>query len=181
MTTAIVRKTPFMKQLACVLFIAFLAAGAALAADVDVSKLPPPSPRKGVTFAKDIEPLFKASCLRCHSGQRPKAGLRLDSLDHVLKGSSKDGKVIVPGDSARSKLVIAVARIDEHTAMPPKLRPPRSGHPGAGNTQPPPPPPPGEFTNLPSGGPPHGMMPPPKPLTPAEVSLVRAWIDQGAK
>src|SRR5439155_11966070 len=64
-------------------------------------------------------PLFEASCFRCHGQQRPKGGLRLDSLQAALKGG-EDGKVITPGDSKKSLLVIAVARLDEETAMPPK-------------------------------------------------------------
>src|ERR1700693_3670595 len=65
---------------------------------INVSKLPPPSTKKGLTDANDIRPILEASCFRCHGEQRPKAGLRLDSLDAVLKGG-KDGKVVVAGES----------------------------------------------------------------------------------
>ena len=78
----------------------------------DISKLPPPSKQQNITYAKDIKPLFEASCVRCHSGDRAKAGLHLDSLEGVLKGT-KEGKVIAPGKSEQSDLVIAVARLDE--------------------------------------------------------------------
>ena len=67
-------------------------------AGADLSKLPPSSKQQNITYAKDIKPLFEASCVRCHGGDRAKAGLHLDSLPGVLKGS-KDGKVIVPGKS----------------------------------------------------------------------------------
>ena len=50
------------------------------AATVDWSKLPPAATVTGVTFDKDIQPMFKASCVRCHGAERPKAQLRLDSL-----------------------------------------------------------------------------------------------------
>jgi hypothetical protein len=152
--------------------------------EVDVSKLPPASTQQGVIFDKDIEPLFKASCVGCHHGEKPKGKLSLDSLDVVLKGG-RDGKMIIPGDSKDSLLVAAAARIDDHIAMPPKPR----AHKGPGG------PPPGQAgapgasgsTNT-SGGPggpgpggPGKLRPPPKPLTADEVGLVRAWIDQGAK
>ena len=168
-----------------------LLAGLTQAANLDLTKLPPASTQKDVTFAKDIQPLFKASCIQCHSGDRPKAGLRLDSLEHALKGS-KDGKVIAPGDSAKSQLVIAIAQLDPHTAMPPKPRRPmggpRPGAPGQGAANPGNPGHDGPehsmantSTNPPAGGPAKPMMPMPKPLTADQVGLVRAWIDQGAK
>jgi hypothetical protein len=93
--------------------------GSALAAEPDLSKLPPAADRKGVTYEKDIRPLLEASCFRCHGEERPRDGLRLDSLQAVLEGSD-DGKVVVPGDSKKSLLVVAAAQIDDETAMPPK-------------------------------------------------------------
>jgi hypothetical protein len=157
---------------------------AATAAPVDWSKLPPAATVTGVTFDKDIEPVFKASCVRCHSGDRPRADLRLDSLAGVLKGTKK-GPILTAGDSSNSLLVKAVSRLDPETAMPPKPRAHRGPHPEGGpqgtNAAPKPPsegaPPPGG-----SGlGGKHDFGPPPKPLTAEQVGLVRAWIDQGAK
>jgi hypothetical protein len=153
------------------------AVGALQAAQIDLSKLPPASSQPGVTFEKDIRPLFEASCVRCHGAEKPKGGLRLDSREAVLKGG-KEGKVVVPGNSEKSQLVISVARIDPESAMPPKPRPPRKGKGPNGAAQAP-----GAATK--EGGtnqpPQKPMGPPPKPLTPEEVGLVRAWIDQGAK
>jgi len=157
------------------------------ASPVDTSKLPPPAKQSGVTYDKDIHPILQASCIRCHGPERPKGGLRLDSLEGVLKGS-KDGKVLTPGNSEKSLIVIAVSQLDPHSAMPPKPRPERrrEGQPGpagpggpegnrgpGGPGNPGDPPPPG-------GRPARPMGPPPKPLTPDQVGLVRAWIDQGA-
>jgi hypothetical protein len=143
---------------------------------LDLSKLPPAADKQGVTYANDIQPLFEASCLRCHGEERNKGDLRLDSLESALKGG-KDGKVVVPGESKKSLLVAAAAQIDNDIAMPPKRgpggpngnRPP--GGPGGG------PPPDGH------GGPggPGGFGPPPKAFTAEQVGLIRAWIDQGAK
>jgi len=157
-------------------------------AEVNLSMLPPPANRQGVTYSKDIKPLLEASCIRCHGSERPKAGLRLDSLDGALKGS-KDGKIIVPGNSKESPIVLAVSQLDEETAMPPKFKPGRGGpggHGGPGGPGGPPPARPGpDGPAAGPGGAPGGMHggfgPPPKPLTAEQVSLVRAWIDQGAK
>lgn len=140
-------------------FTGFLiSAGLALADDkwdiakLDLSKLPPAADKEGLTYAKDIRPLLEASCLRCHGEQRPKGGLRLDSLEALLKGGEV-GKVVVAGDSKKSLLVAAAAQVDEAIAMPPKRGPRGAGGPGG----------------------------PPKPLTAEQVGLIRAWIDQGAK
>ena len=72
-----------------------------------------------VDFVKDIQPIFQTSCVKCHGPEKQKGGLRLDSLPAVLKGG-EDGKVIIPGKSKESPLVLAVARLDEEKAMPPK-------------------------------------------------------------
>jgi mono/diheme cytochrome c family protein len=156
----------------------------ALTAAPDLSKLPPAAKKEGVTYAKDIRPIFETSCFRCHGEQRPKAGLKLTTLGDVLKGS-REGKVVSPGNGSESKLVLAVARVDEHSAMPPSPRA-RRGGPGG--------PPSGgqsgdnksaaqkEGGTAPSSNPPRESMgPPAKPLTTEQVALVRAWVDQGAK
>ena len=113
---------------------------------VDVSKLPPASTAKDLTYAKDIKPIFDKSCIKCHGSEKQKGKLRLDSLPDALKGG-EDGKVILPGDSAGSILVHNVAHVgDEDEYMPP----------------------PDNKDRIP-------------PLTPEQIGLIRAWIDQGAK
>ncbi|MFN0066586.1 MAG: c-type cytochrome domain-containing protein [Limisphaerales bacterium] len=89
------------------------------AADVDVSKLPPAATTTGVTFDKDIKPLFEKSCVKCHGPEKQKGKLRLDSLEWTLKGA--DGEdVLNKGKSGESELVHSIARLDEDTAMPPE-------------------------------------------------------------
>ena len=150
---------------------------------IDVSKLPSAADRKGVTYAKDIRPIFEASCFRCHGEERQKGDLRLDSLEAALKGG-EEGKVIVPGASKKSLLVIAAARIDDETAMPPKPKPGGPGNrPGGPGGRGGPGGPGGAGGGRGPGGPggPGGFGPPPKPLTAEQVGLIRAWVDQGAK
>jgi hypothetical protein len=175
-----------MRTIVGILTVTVVAAGWAGAAKIDISKLPPPASKQGVTYAADIKPLLDASCIRCHGGDKPKGGLRLESLEGVLKGA-KEGKVVVVGDSTKSLIVLATSQLDPESAMPPKPRPGRGpggpGGPGGGWNH---------GTNAPAGavpeggpggpgGPGHQMGPPPKPLTPQQVGLLRAWIDQGAK
>ena len=40
-------------------------AGFATAAEVDLTKLPPPSDQPGLTYETNIRPLLEASCVRC--------------------------------------------------------------------------------------------------------------------
>ena len=121
--------------------------GLAFIAAADTAQLPPASTKTGVTYAADIKPVFDQSCVKCHSGDKPKAKLKLDSLENALKGS-KDGKVVIAGDSAKSSLVQSVAHLtdDKDSWMPPLHNKAKIG-----------------------------------PLTPEQIGLVRAWIDQGAK
>ena len=156
------------------------------AAQIDLTKLPPASDKPGITYAKDIRPLLEASCFRCHSGERPRGDLQLDTLKALLAGS-EHGKVIVAGKSKESRLLIAVAQLDDETAMPPKRGPGRGGpggRGGAGGHGGPPPGGPGGADHPGGPGGPGGTRdqgPPPKPLTAEQVGLVRGWIDQGAK
>jgi mono/diheme cytochrome c family protein len=116
----------------------------AVAASAD---LPPAATKTGVTYATDIKPIFDTSCVKCHSGDKPKARLHMDTLEGVLKGT-KEGKIVTAGDSANSFIIKAVAHTttDHDSWMPPI--PNKAGI---------------------------------KPLTPEEIGLIRAWIDQGAK
>jgi uncharacterized membrane protein len=116
-------------------------------AKLDPSKLPPASTATGVTYAKDIKPIFDNSCTKCHSGEKAKSKLHLDSLEGALKGG-KNAPDIIAGKSGQSPLVYAVAHVgdDDDDFMPPLKNKANIG-----------------------------------PLTPEQVGLIRAWIDQGAK
>lgn len=100
--------------------IAFGGAVALMAGPIDTSKLPPASEKKGVTYASDVKPILDKSCIKCHGAEKPKAKLRLNSLEGVLKGGD-DGKVVKPGNSSGSLLVHNISRLgDEDDWMPPK-------------------------------------------------------------
>lgn len=102
--------------------VALLASSNVLAGDrkpIDVTKLPPPSDQKGVTYAGDIKPLMEKYCVKCHGAEKPKAKLRMDSLEGILKGS-ESGKVVIPGKSAESVMVHNIAHVgDPDDYMPP--------------------------------------------------------------
>ncbi|MFM8468816.1 MAG: PSD1 and planctomycete cytochrome C domain-containing protein, partial [Limisphaerales bacterium] len=90
-------------------------------APIDLSKLPPAASGP-VDFARDIQPLFAAKCYPCHGAEKQKGGLRLDLKAAALEGGD-NGKVFLPGKSAESKLVHALAGLGEQGLMPPKEKP----------------------------------------------------------
>jgi len=105
------------------IFTTFLLASAAekekSKVQIDVSKLPPPSSKKDVSYANDIKAIFDKSCVKCHGLEKPKAKLQLNSLEGVLKGG-EDGKVVESGNSAGSILVQNIAHLgDSDDFMPP--------------------------------------------------------------
>ncbi len=57
-----------------------------------------------VVFTRDVLSVLKATCNSCHGEEKQAAGLRLDSYEAMMKGSSA-GEVIVPGKSAESELI----------------------------------------------------------------------------
>ena len=82
-----------------------------------------PEPVAGpVRFLEDIEPLFAARCQACHGAQQQMNGLRLDQRAEALRGGYA-GPVILPGDSARSKLILMVAGAVAGKVMPPTGEP----------------------------------------------------------
>ena len=117
----------------------FLGGRSAFAAEVDISRLPPPATNQ-IDFARDIKPILEVNCLRCHGPEKPKSGFRLDNRAAALRGGDL-GVDILPGNSAKSPLIHYVAYLVEDTEMPPI---------GKGNQ-----------------------------LAQAQVSTLRAWIDQG--
>ena len=84
----------------------------------DATKLPPAAKKEGVTYEKDIRPIFTQSCVKCHGGEKPKAKYNMETLAGVLKGGS-EGLAIVPGDSAKSALVHQAADLVADMEMPP--------------------------------------------------------------
>src|SRR4051812_48497780 len=62
-----------------------------------------------VDFKKQVYPILRDHCFRCHQGDDAKRGVRLDTRDDVLL-------VVKPGKSAQSRLVVSVSGAEP--AMP---------------------------------------------------------------
>ncbi len=88
------------------------------AAPGDAPSLPPASQSK-VDFVRDIQPVIAKNCYPCHGPDQQKGGLRWDSKEIALKGG-RSGPVIVPGDSASSRVIRMVAGLEEDMVMPKK-------------------------------------------------------------
>lgn len=56
------------------------------------------------TAYDDIAPILASRCIQCHAGEGAPLGLRLASVDDVLKGSVR-GPVVKAGDAAGSELI----------------------------------------------------------------------------
>ena len=84
----------------------------------DAAKLPPAAAKTGVTYEKDIKPLFEKSCVKCHSGEKPKGKYSMETLAAIIKGGG-DGAAVVPGNSAKSALVHMSADLVADMEMPP--------------------------------------------------------------
>jgi hypothetical protein len=83
-------------------------------AGADLTKLPKASDKTGLTFDKDIGPIFKASCVGCHAivgadgaTRRASGGLDLSSLATTLKGGAQaKAKDVAPGHADQSLVVL---------------------------------------------------------------------------
>ena len=73
-----------------------------------------------VDFSKEILPVLKANCFKCHGEKKAKSKLRLHTLADILKGG-KNGGAIAPGKSAESLLIkrISLGK-DDDDIMPPE-------------------------------------------------------------
>lgn len=101
------------------LLVGQLTIAPAVAATVDVSKLPPAATRP-VEFMKDVQPIFAKSCVSCHGPEKQKGGYRVDSPAATLKGGEAYSPAIKPGDSAGSPLIHLVAGLVPDSLMPAK-------------------------------------------------------------
>ncbi len=78
-------------------------------------------------FEKDIQPILKDHCYKCHSGPNAKRKIRYDNVRYLSKViGNEEHSVIVPGHPEKSLLMELVSLApDDTNAMPP----PRRGKP----------------------------------------------------
>lgn len=54
-------------------------------------------------YTARVAPIFEKHCTGCHGAEKQKAGLRLDTFEHALRGA-ESGQMIKPGDAKGSEL-----------------------------------------------------------------------------
>lgn len=69
-------------------------------------------------FEKEIEPLLRKHCYRCHAGQNEEAGLLLDRAAGLLGTADSDEPIIVPGNADASLLMHRLGDEDYGDLMP---------------------------------------------------------------
>ena len=78
-----------------------------------------------VSFEKDIAPIIKDMCFKCHGGEKVKGKLKLNTKALAMEGG-ESGKAILPGKPSISKFYTSMIDPDEDILMPPpkeKARP----------------------------------------------------------
>jgi uncharacterized membrane protein len=80
------------------------------------------APGERVDFEREIVPLLRDSCLKCHGPTKQKGHFRLDRREDALKGG-EDGPAILPGDRSHSPLFKLLLEKDPGTRMPQKAEP----------------------------------------------------------
>src|SRR5262249_33641927 len=75
-----------------------------------------------IDFVRDIQPIFKQSCVECHDAKKHKADLRLDNRADALKGG-EGGPALLPGNSKESLLMKRVRGEGDDDRMPVKKPP----------------------------------------------------------
>jgi Tol biopolymer transport system component len=59
------------------------------------------------SFARDIQPILRNSCVACHDSELSSGGIRLDTFEGLMKGG-ENGPAVVPGKSAESRMVLMI-------------------------------------------------------------------------
>nr|MDQ2731804.1 DUF1549 domain-containing protein [Armatimonadota bacterium] len=117
------RLLPFASILLPGMVYAIAGSGATLKASLTRPALPVTSttasetPSAKFDYARDIEPIFKANCVKCHGGETMMGGLRLDVKSYAMQGGDS-GPVIVPGSSEKSLLVQRILGLGGKPQMP---------------------------------------------------------------
>ena len=73
----------------------------------------------GIDFDTAVKPVLVRHCLSCHGPQTKRAGLRLDTAAAALEGGAS-GPALVPGNSAKSLIIRAMAGEEGLERMPPR-------------------------------------------------------------
>ena len=83
-----------------------------------LAQLPAPATRP-IDFAKDIQPIFEASCVQCHARGKSKGNFSLETRADWMEGGDA-GPPAIAGKSAESYVVELISGLDPEIVMPQK-------------------------------------------------------------
>jgi hypothetical protein len=73
-----------------------------------------------IDFGRDVRPILKQHCFKCHGTIKQQGGLRFDHRDGAIREGDSGEKSIVPGSAEASELIRRVISDDESFQMPPE-------------------------------------------------------------
>ena len=79
----------------------------------------PAAATRPIDFARDIQPIFEASCVQCHGRGKDKGAFSLETREDFLAGGDNGAPAIV-GKSAESPILELITSRDPETVMPKK-------------------------------------------------------------
>lgn len=65
-----------------------------------------------VDYVRDVKPILKMHCSRCHGPLKSAAGLRIDTKARALQGG-ENGPALIPGNATDSSLVQRIIADDD--------------------------------------------------------------------
>ncbi|MBI5769157.1 MAG: DUF1549 domain-containing protein [Verrucomicrobia bacterium] len=83
-----------------------------------IAQLPAPAARP-IDFARDIQPIFEASCVQCHARGKSKGAFSLETRRDFLEGGDA-GAPAVAGRGAESHVVELISGLNPESVMPKK-------------------------------------------------------------
>jgi hypothetical protein len=86
---------------------------------IDYAAVLPPPLSRPVDFVTEVQPLLRDTCFDCHSSGNEEGSLNLGIRQRTLEGG-EHGAVLVPGNSADSRLVHLIAGLEPERMMPPE-------------------------------------------------------------
>ncbi len=70
-----------------------------------------------VSFEREVAPILKTHCLRCHGESQASADLRMDTFEGIVRGG-RSGVPVAPRFPARSGIMLRIASEDDQERMP---------------------------------------------------------------
>src|SRR5438093_806714 len=80
----------------------------------------PPAAAPGVSFSRDVAPIFQQKCVSCHNPEKAKGKYRLHTFAELMKPGDSKSPPVTAGQPRQSELFHRVTAKDEDDRMPQK-------------------------------------------------------------